>query len=114
MLARYIETLKYTLNAYVLDQQNGTNVETLYNSQYFEDLYIMEFRFIKNAFRSFITALTNMVNSSYTSLANTRMAAFVVFIIGLVMSYLILWTPFVNRLNNEVKLCFLKCIDMAH
>lgn len=107
MLARYFETLKDTLRDYVLDQQNGTNVQTLYNSQYFEDLYIIQFRFIKNAFRSFIAALADAVNSSYTSLANTRMAAFVVFIIGLVISYLILWTPFVNRLNNEVKGLFL-------
>jgi hypothetical protein len=30
------------------------------------------------------------------------MAAFIIFIIALAIAYLILWTPFVNRLNREV------------
>ena len=31
------------------------------------------------------------------------MAAFIIFIIALAVAYLILWTPFVNRLNREVR-----------
>jgi len=30
------------------------------------------------------------------------MAAFIIFIIALAVAYLILWTPFVNRLNREI------------
>jgi hypothetical protein len=31
------------------------------------------------------------------------MAAFIIFIIAIAVAYLILWTPFVNRLNREVR-----------
>ena len=44
------------------------------------------------------------VNSDFKSQIDTRMAAFIVFIIVLVVAYLILWMPFVSKLNKEVYL----------
>lgn len=34
------------------------------------------------------------------------MGAFIAFVILIIMAYLVLWTPFVNKLNNEVNLIF--------
>ena len=54
--------------------------------------------------RDFVSTLKSTTNEDFKSMIDTRMAAFIVFIIGLVIAYLVLWTPFVNKLNNEVKI----------
>ena len=74
----------------------------LINSDDFLELYIIQFRFIKNSFRSFVSSLKDATNGEYQSIIDTRMAAFIIFIIALGIAYLILWTPFVNNLNREV------------
>lgn len=62
----------------------------------------MQFRLIQSSFRGLVDTLKQSMNSNYTSTTDTKMAAFIVFIIGGVVAYLILWTPFVSRLNREV------------
>ncbi len=42
------------------------------------------------------------INDDYNSKLNTRMACFIVFVIIVLIAYLVLWTPFVNKLNKEV------------
>lgn len=77
----------------------------LINSEYFRNLYIIQFRFIQDSFRSFVLSLKEATNNSFQSIIDTRMAAFIIFIIALGIAYLILWTPFVNNLNREVRNC---------
>ena len=55
-----------------------------------------------------ITLLRNSVIDYYNSNTNIKMAAFIVFIICIVFAYLIIWTPFVNKLNKEVIIVFME------
>lgn len=58
--------------------------------------------------------LKKSTNGEFQSIIDTRMAAFIIFIIALAVAYLILWTPFVNRLNREVRIKHIFVVDMAH
>lgn len=103
MLLRYFETLKETLKIYVNYKDEKLNTMDLINTDYFRQLYIIQFRFIQDSFRSFVLSLKEATNNSFQSIIDTRMAAFIIFIIALGVAYLILWTPFVNNLNREVR-----------
>lgn len=46
MLLRYFETLKETLKVYVNYLDSNLNTMDLINSEYFRNLYIIQFRFI--------------------------------------------------------------------
>lgn len=102
MLMRYFETLKETLKIYINYEDRGWNPLSLVNSNYFLELYIIQYRFIQDSFRSFVNILKTSTNGEFQSIIDTRMAAFIIFLIALAVAYLILWTPFVNRLNREV------------
>lgn len=102
MLMRYFETLKETMKVYVRYEEEGWPAQNLVNSNYFLELYIIQYRFIQDAFRSFVSSLKEATNGEFQSIIDTRMAAFIIFIIALGIAYLILWTPFVNNLNREV------------
>jgi hypothetical protein len=104
MLMRYFETLKETLKIYVNYLDKGIDPMYLINSNYFKELYIIQFRFIQDSFRSFVLSLKQATNTEFQTIIDTRMAAFIIFIIALGIAYLILWTPFVNNLNREVSL----------
>ena len=78
----------------------------LVNSNSFLELYIIQYIFIEDTFRGFVTSLTNATNGEFNSIINTRMAAFIVFVIAMALAYLALWTPFVNNLNREVTITF--------
>lgn len=80
----------------------GYTQSSLINSGYFLELYTIQFRFIQGAFRDFVSTLKDATNGEFESIINTRMAAFIIFIIALGVAYLILWTPFVNNLNREI------------
>ena len=62
VLARYFETLKDTLKAYVELIENRGNPMTLFNSRYFSELYIIQFRYIQDTFRSLVESLSEAVN----------------------------------------------------
>jgi len=62
----------------------------------------MHFRFIQDAFRTLVDTLKQTTNADFSTSAFTKLAVFVVFIVLIVVSYLIIWTPFVNRLNRDV------------
>jgi len=47
-------------------------------------------------------------DSDFSSTINTKLAVFIVFIIAIVVGYLILWTPFVNRLNRDVSIVMIE------
>jgi hypothetical protein len=49
-----------------------------------------------------VKTLKEATNGEFQSIIDTRMAAFIIFIIAIAVAYLILWTPFVNKLNREV------------
>lgn len=102
MLTQYFEGLKGTLKNYVNYLDNGWPAINLINSNDFLNLYVIQFRFIKNAFRLFVSSLTDTTNNEYQSIIDTRMAAFIIFIIAIAIAYLLLWTPFVNNLNREI------------
>ena len=91
------------MKVYVLYLEKGYQTKNLLKSNYFVELYITQFRFIQDSMRDFVSTLKSTTNEDFKSMIDTRMAAFIVFIIGLVIAYLVLWTPFVNKLNNEVK-----------
>ena len=42
------------------------------------------------------------MNNDYQSRIDRRLAVFIFFVIALVIGYLAIWTPFVNRLNKEI------------
>ena len=104
MLLRYFETLKETLKVYVNYQDANKTTMDLINSEYFRQLYIIQYRFIQDSFRSFVASLKSATNDSFQTIIDTRMAAFIIFIIAVGLAYLILWTPFVNNLNREVRI----------
>jgi hypothetical protein len=115
MLMRYFETLKETLKIYINYEDKGFKTLNLINSNYFLELYIIQFRFIQDSFRSFVNVLKTSTNGEFQGIIDTRMAAFIIFIIALAVAYLILWTPFVNRLNREVRNYIIninECLDM--
>ena len=49
-----------------------------------------------------MSTLTDSTNSDYQTTIDTRMAAFIVFVIALGMAYLVLWIPFVSKLNKDI------------
>ena len=116
MLVRYFETLKETMNLYVERKEKGLSAMDLINSNYFLELYLIQYRFISDSFRSFVTTLTASTNTEYQTTIDSRMAAFIVFVILIIIAYLILWTPFVSKLNKEVTIfLFIRgdvCVDM--
>ena len=75
---------------------------TLLNSHSFAVLFQMQFLFIQGPFRVLVDDLQSTTNDSLTSVVNTKLAAFVVFIVAVVISYLIMWTPFVSNLSRDV------------
>ena len=72
------------------------------NSDYFLELYIIQFRFIQDSLRTFVDTLQRTTNESSQKTIDSKMIAFIVFVIVVVIAYLILWVPFVNKLNTEV------------
>jgi hypothetical protein len=80
----------------------GKDPMKLLNSDYFQDLYITQFIFIQDTQRYLVSIFTSSVNDDYDSKLNTRMACFIVFVIVVLIAYLVLWTPFVSKLNKEV------------
>lgn len=101
---RYFETLKETLKVYINYVDNGWNPLNLVNSNYFLELYVIQFRFIQDSFRGFVSSLKEATNGEFNEIIDTRMAAFIIFVIAILVAYLILWTPFVNNLNREVSI----------
>ena len=104
---RYFETLKESLKIYVNYVDLGLNTMDLINSNNFLEMYVIQFRFMQDSFRSFVLTLKESTNKEYLGMISTRLALFVVFIIALGMAYLVLWTPFVNNLNRDVMKIFL-------
>jgi len=84
--------------------RTNDTLRKIFNSEIMRELYITQFIFIKDSFRSLMQTFTESVNAGFQNNIDTRMAAFIVFVIALVMAYLVLWTPFVNKLNKEVRL----------
>jgi hypothetical protein len=99
---RYFETLKETLKVYISYKDLDLPTLSLLDTSYFRELYIVQFRFIQDSFRAFVKTLKEATNGDFQSIIDTRMAAFIIFIIAIAVAYLILWTPFVNKLNREV------------
>ena len=104
---RYFETLKETLKVYISYKDLDQPTLSLLDTSYFRELYIVQFRFIQDSFRAFVKTLKEATNGDFQSIIDTRMAAFIIFIIAIAIAYLILWTPFVNKLNREVRTLFL-------
>ncbi len=57
VLMRYFETLKETLKVYINYEDRNRNTMEIINSNYFLELYIIQFRFIQDSFRSFVDVL---------------------------------------------------------
>jgi hypothetical protein len=113
---RYFETLKETLKVYISYKDLDQPTLSLLDTSYFRELYIVQFRFIQDSFRAFVKTLKEATNGDFQSIIDTRMAAFIIFIIAIAIAYLILWTPFVNKLNREVRTSFAVMflfVDMA-
>jgi hypothetical protein len=118
---RYFETLKETLKVYIYYKDSDLPTLSLIDTSYFRELYIVQFRFIQDSFRAFVKTLKEATNGEFQSIIDTRMAAFIIFIIAIAVAYLILWTPFVNKLNREVSDHLAYCmsptfpyVDLAH
>jgi len=103
VMMRYFEQAKEVLKKnYIIYDNQGFISQDLLKDPLFEELYIIQFRFLHDCFRTLLETFTGSVNSGFQSTIDTRMAAFIVFIIALILAYLILWTPFVNKLNKEI------------
>ena len=110
MLVKYFEVLKETLKLYVEYKDGGHDVLSLVNTDYFLELYIIQFRFIQDSLRTFVDTLQRTTNESSQKTIDSKMIAFIVFVIVVVTAYLILWVPFVNKLNTEVNYYIHKCV----
>ena len=104
MIIRYYETLRENMKVYLDFKSNKSNPISLLNSDKFLDLYIIQFRFISDSLKNILQILVDQMNLKYKSDINSRMAAFIIFIIGLILAYLVLWIPFVSKLNRDVSL----------
>ncbi len=49
-----------------------------------------------------MSTIKDSVNRSTTSNLDTRMVAFICFLIALFIGYFFVWTPFVNKLNKDI------------
>jgi hypothetical protein len=65
VLVKYFETLKETLKLYAEAKELGTDPKELINSEPFLELYIMQFRFIQDSFRSFVSTLKANTNGEF-------------------------------------------------
>lgn len=65
ILMRYFETLKETLKIYVNYQELGWNPINLLNTDYYFELYIIQYTFIQDSFRSFVSSLKEATNGEF-------------------------------------------------
>jgi len=100
---RYLEQVKEVLNEN-MEHHNltGEVKKELLKDPVFEELYIIQFRFIHDCYRSLLSTFVGSVNDQYFRTSDTRMAAFIGFMVAICLSYLVLWTPFVNKLSKEI------------
>jgi len=59
---RYFETLRHTLKTYLEYKQNNLDFNKLINSVDFVELYIVQYRFIQDSFRSIVKSLKDSIN----------------------------------------------------
>ena len=91
------------MKMYVENEIEGRSHLQLLNSDFFNELYIMNYRFIAVAFRKFLHTLTVSTDTYFDTIVNLRTAAFVIFVIAVILAYLTLWLPLINTFNREVK-----------
>ena len=101
VLARYFETLRLTLRKY-LEAADATAQKALLDSVDFYELDEIHFKYIQPIFRRLVSLLKQTMNDDYQQRVDRRLAVFIVFFIILCTAFLVIWTPFVNKLNKEV------------
>lgn len=108
VLVQYYEKLKESLKFYAEATEDKTIKsqlefqQKLFNSNLFRDLYIMQFRFISDVFRHLERLFLAQAQSDYDDIISTRLGAFVGYILGIIIAYLVLWIPFVGNLNKQI------------
>jgi len=65
MLMRYFETLKEALKVYVTYTDRSLSTLSLLDSSYYQELYIIQFRFIQDSFRAFVDTLKSSTNGEF-------------------------------------------------
>eukprot|EP01016_Furgasonia_blochmanni_P027631 TRINITY_DN2910_c0_g1_i2.p1 TRINITY_DN2910_c0_g1~~TRINITY_DN2910_c0_g1_i2.p1 ORF type:complete len:296 (-),score=88.30 TRINITY_DN2910_c0_g1_i2:228-1115(-) len=94
-----INTIKYMA---VTQSQQRNNILNIMNLQQAVEIDTLQTLYIKHSFRflmdRFITSLDNQFNSDMAS----RLALLIAFNILLLIIYLIVWLPLVNRLNKNI------------
>lgn len=65
MLVRYFETLKETLKLYVNNLDSNVDPMNIINSNYFMELYVIQFIFIQDSYRSFVESLQSATNGEF-------------------------------------------------
>jgi hypothetical protein len=110
VLIHFIETLRHLLHLYQtarnnedlsVDEQNEQITEIL-NSSDFDDLSIIAFNICEKSFKFLIQEMIGSFEDQYSGDTTRRIVLFVIFLIILLITFLALWTPFVNKLNKEV------------
>lgn len=81
------------------DSGSSSKVLYLFSNVIFEEMYVIQFRYVQDTFRTLVELLTTSVDKDFTSQIDSRLAAFIVFVILMGISYLVLWLPFVGRIT---------------
>ena len=63
----------------------------------------MQYVYIMAAFRNLMSSFKVSLDDKFSSELTSRLIAFILFIIALVMVYVALWVPFIIKIKNDVK-----------
>ncbi|CDW77649.1 UNKNOWN [Stylonychia lemnae] len=106
ILIKYFGLLQENIKQYIIEMDSTTNTtksqQLLFDSRRFYDLYVIQYRFIKDINRYLIKILQEQETQDYQSKTSMRLALFICFLIGLAIFYLLLWIPFVRNLHNQI------------
>ncbi len=110
VIVQYIEQLREQLTAYksaIASSTNQTIVNATMTSSFLNTIAMknMEttiFQVIDVAMRYLVDSLVSSYTSQHDTEVTKRIILFICFIIIFLIAFLALWTPFVNKLNEEV------------
>ena len=102
MIIRFFEYLRSFQSDYILKNTGISYLDKL-NNGIFMDLSIILQQFLKSFLSSISSSLNINISDYLQQQLNIRTIVFISFLIFIILGYLIIWLPFENKLNDEVK-----------
>ena len=110
VIIHYIEQLREQLTSYKsIAASNDTDVNATMTASFLSGTTIKSlettiFQIIDVAIRYLVDSLISSYTSQHDSEITKRIIMFICFVIAFLIAFLALWTPFVNKLNEEVSI----------